>query len=62
MRRGGRAMIADDMGLGKTLQAIAVMSYYCSDWPLLVVCPSSLRIAWGEVGVHSLEISIAILK
>ena len=37
------------MGLGKTLQALAVMSYYRSDWPLLVVCPSSVRFTWAEV-------------
>ena len=37
------------MGLGKTLQAIAVMTYYRSDWPLLVVCPSSVRLTWAEV-------------
>ena len=47
--RDGRVLIADDMGLGKTLQAIAVMSHYRSDWPLLVVCPSSVRLTWAEV-------------
>lgn len=45
----GRVLIADDMGLGKTLQAIAVMSHYRSDWPLLVICPSSVRLTWAEV-------------
>ena len=49
MARDGRVLIADDMGLGKTLQAIAVMSHYRSDWPLLVVCPSSVRLTWAEV-------------
>ena len=53
MVRGGRVLIADDMGLGKTLQAIAVMSYYRSDWPLLVVCPSSVRLTWAEVSTIS---------
>ena len=47
--RDGRVLIADDMGLGKTLQAIAVMSHYRSDWPLLVICPSSVRLTWAEV-------------
>lgn len=51
LKRGGRVLIADDMGLGKTLQAIAVMSYYRSDWPLLVVCPSSVRFTWAEVRI-----------
>ena len=57
--RDGRVLIADDMGLGKTLQAIAVMSHYRSDWPLLVVCPSSVRLTWAEViaiNAHSLSI------
>lgn len=45
--------MADDMGLGKTLQAITVVCYYRSEWPLLVVCPSSLRLAWAEVSEQS---------
>ena len=52
--RGGRVLIADDMGLGKTLQAIAVMSHYQCDWPLLVICPSSVRLTWAEVISHVL--------
>jgi len=36
------------MGLGKTIQAIAVASIYRSEWPVLVVCPSSLRVQWAE--------------
>ena len=46
--KGGRALIADEMGLGKTLQAIAIAVYYRKEWPVLIVCPSSLRIAWGQ--------------
>ncbi len=44
-------MIADDMGLGKTLQAIAVMSYFRDDWPLLIICPSSVRLTWAKVSL-----------
>ena len=55
VRRGGRGLIADDMGLGKTLQAIAVMSYYREDWPLLVVCPSSVKGVWAEVSDASIR-------
>eukprot|EP01102_Stenamoeba_stenopodia_P020096 TRINITY_DN7727_c0_g1_i4.p1 TRINITY_DN7727_c0_g1~~TRINITY_DN7727_c0_g1_i4.p1 ORF type:complete len:674 (+),score=170.01 TRINITY_DN7727_c0_g1_i4:489-2510(+) len=36
------------MGLGKTLQAIAIASYYRSEWPLLIITPSSLRVHWAE--------------
>lgn len=34
--------------LGKSLQAIAVAAYYFRDWPLLIICPSSLRLAWED--------------
>lgn len=44
--REGRVLIADDMGLGKTLQALAIADYYKADWPLLIVCPSSMRYQW----------------
>ncbi len=47
--RGGRCLIADEMGLGKTLQALIVAyQYKDSDWPLLVICPSSIRFVWRE--------------
>lgn len=44
----GRAHISDEMGLGKTIQAIAVAQYYRHEWPLLVVCPSSVRYNWKQ--------------
>lgn len=42
----GRCLIADDMGLGKTMQAIALALYYFDEWPLLVVCPASVKFQW----------------
>jgi SWI/SNF-related matrix-associated actin-dependent regulator 1 of chromatin subfamily A len=36
------------MGLGKTLQALAIACVYRSEWPLLVICPSTLRFQWVE--------------
>ena len=36
------------MGLGKTIQAISVAYCYKSDWPLLIVVPSSMRYPWIE--------------
>eukprot|EP00172_Hildenbrandia_rubra_P000371 Plantae.Rhodophyta-Hildenbrandia_rubra.ctg11719.p1 GENE.Plantae.Rhodophyta-Hildenbrandia_rubra.ctg11719~~Plantae.Rhodophyta-Hildenbrandia_rubra.ctg11719.p1 ORF type:complete len:985 (+),score=150.95 Plantae.Rhodophyta-Hildenbrandia_rubra.ctg11719:121-3075(+) len=48
LERGGRCLIGDDMGLGKTVQAIAIASVYRQEWPLLIVCPSSLRLNWKE--------------
>ncbi|XP_078117857.1 SWI/SNF-related matrix-associated actin-dependent regulator of chromatin subfamily A-like protein 1 isoform X2 [Sander vitreus] len=44
----GRVLLADDMGLGKTVQAICIAAYYRSEWPLLVVAPSSVRFTWAE--------------
>jgi len=33
---------------GKTIQALAICSYYRSDWPCLIICPSSLRLTWSS--------------
>ena len=40
------------MGLGKTVQALAVATAYRSKWPLLIVCPSSVRFTWQEAVVR----------
>ncbi|KAK3908406.1 SWI/SNF-related matrix-associated actin-dependent regulator of chromatin subfamily A-like protein 1 [Frankliniella fusca] len=51
--RGGRVLIADDMGLGKTIQALAIADFYHDEWPLLIVCPSSMRFQWvAEICKH----------
>ena len=42
----GRALLVDEMGLGKTAQAIAAMSAFWGDWPMLVLCPSTARYHW----------------
>lgn len=41
--RGGRCLISDDMGLGKSIQALGIAHFYFDEWPLLIVCPSSMR-------------------
>lgn len=46
--KGGRALIGDEMGVGKTLQAIASAYLYKNEWPLLVLCPASLKVNWRE--------------
>ncbi len=48
VKHNGRCLIGDEMGLGKTIQAISVARYYKDDWPVLIVCPSSLRSAWEQ--------------
>lgn len=42
----GRLLIADEMGLGKTVTALAIMLAFRSEWPLLILCPASLRYTW----------------
>lgn len=46
--RKGRLLLADAPGLGKTLQAIAIACCYAEDWPVLVICPSSVRAMWAN--------------
>ncbi|XP_057292438.1 SWI/SNF-related matrix-associated actin-dependent regulator of chromatin subfamily A-like protein 1 isoform X2 [Hydractinia symbiolongicarpus] len=48
VEKNGRVLIADDMGLGKTVQAIALASYYKNEWPVLVLCPSSVKMSWQQ--------------
>ncbi|UYV61263.1 SMARCAL1 [Cordylochernes scorpioides] len=48
IQREGRILIADDMGLGKTIQAIGIAQYYKEEWPVVVVCPASMRYDWRE--------------
>lgn len=48
IRQQGRLLLADDMGLGKTIQGLAIASYYRSEWPLFIICPSSVKFMWKE--------------
>ena len=53
----GQCLIADDMGLGKTIQAIAIAKWFRDDWPLIIVCPASLRYQWKESILRWIDIS-----
>ncbi|KYQ90093.1 SNF2-related domain-containing protein [Tieghemostelium lacteum] len=48
IEKKGRCLIGDEMGLGKTIQALAITHYFKEQWPLLIVCPSSLRDNWAR--------------
>ncbi|KAF4713283.1 hypothetical protein FOZ63_010126, partial [Perkinsus olseni] len=48
LQRRGRCLLGDEMGLGKTLQALAVALAYRSEWPVLVICPPSLKFVWKD--------------
>ena len=58
MSKNGKVLIADDMGLGKTIQAICLSCYYRTEWPLLVIVPSSVRFDWAQVHVYKLNIDL----
>jgi SWI/SNF-related matrix-associated actin-dependent regulator 1 of chromatin subfamily A len=45
-QRKGRALIADPMGLGKTVQALGWLNHRKSARPVVVICPSSVRLNW----------------
>ena len=49
--KGGRFLLGDEMGVGKTIQALAVSYIYKCNWPLLVICPASLKYTWREEAV-----------
>ncbi|CAH8837863.1 unnamed protein product [Trichobilharzia szidati] len=48
LKRSGRILLADDMGLGKTIQSLAIAFAYHSEWPLLIIAPSSVRFSWRD--------------
>lgn len=48
VKRFGRILLGDEMGVGKTLQAIGIMYMYRTDWPLIILCPSSLKYSWRD--------------
>ena len=48
INHNGRILLGDEMGVGKTLQAICIAIVYHADWPLLILCPSSLKLNWQD--------------
>jgi SWI/SNF-related matrix-associated actin-dependent regulator 1 of chromatin subfamily A len=36
------------MGVGKTVQAIGIALLYKEEWPVLIICPSSLKFVWRD--------------
>lgn len=48
IKKKGRILLADEMGVGKTIQAIGIASVFSEDWPVLVICPSSLKYNWRD--------------
>lgn len=48
LSRHGRALIGDEMGCGKTIEAIISAFAYIEEWPLLVICPASIKLNWRD--------------
>lgn len=57
---GFNGILADDMGLGKTLQVIALLESLQTNFPSLVVCPSSLIYNW-EDEVHKFTQNLKVI-
>ena len=41
-----RFLLADEMGVGKTIQAISLSYIYRDSWPVLIICPGSMKYLW----------------
>ena len=48
IERKGRFLLADEMGVGKSIQAIGVSLLFKENWPVLIICPSSLKLVWRD--------------
>ena len=48
LERKGRILLADEMGVGKTVQALGIALSYKEEWPILIICPSSLKFVWRD--------------
>lgn len=48
IKKNCRFLLADEMGVGKTIQAIGLISIYRNEWPVLIICPSSLKYNWKD--------------
>lgn len=60
LAKSGRVLLADDMGLGKTVQSLALAAAYRSDWPVLIVAPSSVRFAWRDQCLRWLGVPLCL--
>lgn len=46
IEKHGRLLFADEMGVGKTIQSIALCYIFRKEWPVLIICPGSVKYSW----------------
>ena len=59
--KDGVALIADEMGLGKSLQAL-LAAHENGWWPVVVVCPASLKWQWARECSHHFNLRSEVLS
>lgn len=47
-KNNGRALIADEQGLGKTCQALTWLKIHPELFPVIIVCPASVKFNWAR--------------
>lgn len=57
IERKGRILLADEMGVGKSIQALGIISVFREDWPVLILCPASLKYNWRNEILNWLGLS-----
>lgn len=60
-RFGFSALLADEMGLGKTVQVLAFLSLLRTNFPVLIVAPTSLLLNWQKEAKRFLHSDLSLL-
>jgi SWI/SNF-related matrix-associated actin-dependent regulator 1 of chromatin subfamily A len=55
-QRNGTGIIGDEMGLGKTVQTLGYMFLHPELFPIIIVCPASLKLNWAKEAEEWLDI------
>src|SRR6202044_1059680 len=58
----GRALVAMEMGMGKSLVALWWARYFLNQWPIIVVCPASLKWNWQAEARTHINLGVEILS
>ena len=58
----GRCLLADQMGMGKSIQSITWAVNYLDRYPIIVICPASLKSNWEREWITHVKIKPCILE